>query len=96
MRRLISLAVMTVAFGLGATLAYFNTTPVQLDYLSGQSERPLIAWLLISFMLGIGLTLVLFLIRGLKMRSDLRNLRQRLTRAEAELKTLRGLPLQDT
>ncbi len=95
MKRVLWLVVLTAAFGLGAVLAYHNTIGVPLDYLAGRSERPLVLWLLLSFVLGCALTFLWAAIRSLRLRTEMRGLRQRLSRAEAELKTLRGLPLKD-
>ena len=94
MKRILWLAVMTAVFALGAVVAYYNTTPVVLDYLGGTSQRPLILWLLLSFVLGFGVSWLGFAIRSLKIRIELRNLQRRLDRAETELKTLRSLPLK--
>lgn len=95
MRRMLWLIVLTAAFGLGAVLAYHNTVSVPLDYLAGRSERPLVLWLLLSFLLGAALTFLWALIRSLRLSAEARGLRQRLSRTEAELKTLRGLPLKE-
>ncbi len=96
MKRVAWLILLALAFALGSVFAYYNTAPVALDYLGGKSERPLVFWLLLAFVLGVGLALLLSLIRSLGMRRDLHNLRRQLARTEAELKTLRGLPLKET
>lgn len=89
------LAALTAAFGFGAVLAYLNTVTVPVDYLAGRAEAPLVVWLLVSFAMGIGLALMTSLIRGLRARAEVRSLQRRLDRAEAELKTFRGLPLKE-
>lgn len=94
MWRVLWLTVLTAAFGLGAVLAYHNTDPVPLDYLAGRSERPLVVWLLLSFVLGCALTFLWAVIRSIRLSAEVRGLRQRLSRTEVELKTLRDLPLK--
>ena len=96
MMRMWWLAVMTAGFVLGAVIADYNTTPVALDYLGGTSQRPLIFWLLLSFVLGFAAAWLGFVIRGLKLRIELRHLRRRLDRTETEVKTLRSLSHNET
>lgn len=96
MRRVVWLVLMALAFALGSVFAYYNTAPVALDFLAGQSERPLVFWLLLAFVLGVALALLLSLVRSLGLRRDLHNLKRQLSRTEAELKTLRGLPLKES
>ena len=92
MMRMLWLAVMTAVFVLGAVIAYYNTTPVALDYLGGTSQRPLIFWLLLSFVLGFAAAWLGFVIRGLKLRIELRHLRGRRGGTEPRRKTADAPP----
>jgi len=85
---------LALTFALGAVLAYHNSAPTPLDYLAGRTQGPLAVWLLLAFALGVGTASLMALIRGLRIRSELRSLRRQLQRTETELKTLRSLPLK--
>lgn len=86
------LALLIVLAAFAAVLAYFNATPVRLDYLAGTVEAPLIVWMLVALLLGAVLATVLGTVRRLGLQLDLRRLRRQLEQTEAELKNLRRLP----
>jgi putative membrane protein len=92
MRLLVTL-LLIAAFALGAALSYYNWNPVSFHYLAGQLELPLIALLLSAFLLGVAVAFLLNLARFWSLRRETRRLRKQLDDAEAELKSLRNLPL---
>ena len=93
MWRLITTVLLLAVFCLGAALSYFNWSPVTFNYLAGQAEMPLIGLLLAAFVLGVAVMGLLNLARifmlGRESRRQLRQIRE----LEAELKSLRNLPL---
>lgn len=80
---------------LGVVFAYFNTSRVQIDYLFGQQDMPLVLALALALMLGLALGLLLGLPYTLRTRSSLATTRRRLQQAEVEIKNLRNQPLHD-
>lgn len=92
MQRLAGLLLLLALVIAGAALAYFNATPVRLDYLAGTLEAPLIVWMFSSLVLGAGLSAVFGGMRRLRLQLEVRRLRRQLEQTEAELKNLRRLP----
>lgn len=80
---------------LGASIGYFNAQEVRLDYLAGTISLPLIALVIGEFVLAVLLTLTICLGRMMQLKSEIRRLRKQAQLAQAELKTLRELPLKD-
>lgn len=81
------------AFALGASLSFYNWAPVHFDYLAGETDLPLIALLLGAFALGVATVGVLDAARRFSNRQELRRRDRQIRELEAELKSLRGLPL---
>lgn len=81
-------------FALGLFFGHANAAPVRFDYLFGTLELSLIAALLIAFGFGVLLSLLIALLRGLRLRGELRRTQRQLRDAEAELRNLRNLPVQ--
>ena len=93
MTRLATLIVLLVILVVGASIGYFNAQPVDFDYLFGTVQFPLIAVMIGAFSLGILLAIGVISGRLLGMRMELGRLRKQLREAEAELRTLRNLPV---
>jgi uncharacterized integral membrane protein len=81
------------AFCFGAALSYYNWDRVPFNYLIGQVELPLIALMLLSFLLGGVTVLLLNTLRIWALRLESRRLQKQLRNAEVELRNLRNLPL---
>jgi uncharacterized integral membrane protein len=81
------------AFGLGAAVSYYNWSPVAFHYLAGRTEVPLIALLFGAFLLGAVVMWLLDLARLFTLSRDSRRQQRQIVQLEAELKSLRNLPL---
>jgi lipopolysaccharide assembly protein A len=92
--RLLLALLLVAAFCLGAAVGYFNWGPVRFHYLAGEVELPLIAVLLAAFVLGIVVMGLLNLARAFMLGRELKRQQRRVSELEAELKSLRELPLQ--
>lgn len=95
MLRVLIIAALVVFLALGASVGYFNAQPVKFDYLAGEIELPLIALVIGEFVLAVLLTLLICLGRMLGLRAEIRRLRRQVQSADAELKSLRELPIKD-
>lgn len=95
MLRALIIAALVVFLALGASIGYFNAQPVKFDYLAGEVEMPLIALVIGEFVLAVLLTLLICLGRMLGLKAEIRRLRRQLLGVDAELKSLRELPLKD-
>ena len=95
MYRVFVISVLVFVLCLGAAIGYSNAQPVHLDYLLGSREIPLIGVIVADFILAVGLTLLICGGRILGMKAETRRLKKQLRDAEAELKTLRDIPLKD-
>lgn len=93
MLRVIVIAALLIFLVLGASIGYFNAQEVEFDYLAGTVKLPLIALVIGEFVLAVLLTLLICLGRMLGLKSEIRRLRKQLQSAEAELKSLRELPI---
>jgi lipopolysaccharide assembly protein A len=96
MWRLITLVLLLAVFCLGAAVSYFNWTSVTFNYLAGQAELPLIALLLIAFLIGVAVTGLLNLARIFLLGRESRRHQRQIRELEAELRSLRNLPLAGT
>lgn len=95
MLRILVISALVVFLVLGASIGYFNAQEVEFDYLAGTVTLPLIALVIGEFVLAVLLTLLICMGRMLGLRAEIRRLRKQVQAAEAELKTLRELPLKD-
>lgn len=95
MLRILVIAALILVLLLGASIGYFNAQEVEFDYLAGTIQLPLIALVVGEFVLAVLLTLLICLGRMLGLRAEIRRLRKQVQGAEAELKSLRELPLKD-
>ena len=79
----------------GVVFAYFNTVQVNVDYLFGQMDMPLVLALAVVLLIGLALGVLIGLPYTLRIRGDLAATRRRLQHAETEIKNLRSQPLHD-
>jgi len=93
MGRLLTALLLIAAFCLGAAVSYYNWSPVTFHYLAGQMQLPLIALLLGAFLAGTVVMWMLNLARLFTLSRDSRRLQRQVRELEAELKSLRELPL---
>ena len=91
--RVLVWVLLILAAGVGAAFSYYNWASVPFNYLAGQTELPLIALLLSAFVLGTAVGLLLMAGKLWGLGRDSRRLRKQIDNAEAELKSLRNLPL---
>jgi lipopolysaccharide assembly protein A len=82
------------AFGLGAAVSYYNWSVVTFHYLAGQADVPLIALLFGAFLLGVLVMWLLDFARLFTLSRDSRRQQRQIVQLEAELKSLRNLPLE--
>lgn len=95
MIRLLIIGVLLTVLVFGVAIGFYNATPVTFDYLVGQLQVPLIALVLGEFALVTLLTLLVCAGRILSLRGEIRRLRRQIKDAQAELQSLRNLPLKD-
>ncbi|HUR40583.1 MAG TPA: LapA family protein [Verrucomicrobiae bacterium] len=93
MGRLLVSLLLIATFCLGASVSYFNWTTVRFDYLAGQSELPLIALMLVAFMIGMLVMGLIDLARMFVLSREARRHAREIRELEAELRSLRNLPL---
>lgn len=95
MIRLLIIAVLLAVLIFGVAIGFYNATPVTFDYLAGQLQVPLIGLVLGEFVLVALMTLLICGARILSLRGEIRRLRRQIKDAQAELQSLRNLPLKD-
>jgi lipopolysaccharide assembly protein A len=96
MMRVLLLVLLLVMFALGGTIGYFNAQPVRFSYIVGEVEMPLIALLIVEFLVAVALTLLVVLGRMLVLKGEVRRLRRQLQKGEAELANLRQMAVEPT
>lgn len=95
MLRIIVIVALILFLVLGASIGYFNAQEVEFDYLAGTVKLPLIALVIGEFVLAVLLTLLICLGRMLGLKTEIRRLRKQVQSSEAELKSLRELPIRE-
>lgn len=93
-RVLIIISLMLV-LALGIAIGFFNAQPVTFNYLAGSVQLPLIALVMGEFFLVALLTALLCWARIFGLKGEIRRIRKQLKDAQAELQSLRNLPLKD-
>lgn len=93
MWRLLLTVLLIAVFCGGLAISYYNSDAVRFDYLAGEVEFPLMGLLVGAFVLGMLLAGALNLATQWTLKREARRLQKQLTAAEAELRTLRQLPL---
>jgi uncharacterized integral membrane protein len=92
--RLLFALLVISAVVLGATISYYNWSPVTFSYVAGEFQLPLIALLLAAFVLGVLVMWLLSLARLFLLSRESRRQQRQIRELEAELKNLRNLPLE--
>jgi len=95
---MIRILIITAIFAvlvLGVAIGFFNAQPVTFNYLAGSVQLPLIALVMGEFFLVALLTVLLCYSRIFGLKGEIRRLRRQLKDAQAELQSLRNLPLKD-
>ncbi len=95
MIRVLIIGVVLAVLVLGVAIGFFNAQPVTFNYLAGSVQLPLIALVMGEFFLVGLLTALLCSSRILGLKGEIRRLRRQLKDAQAELQSLRNLPLKD-
>lgn len=95
MIRLLVLGLLLTVLVFGVAIGFYNSAPVTFDYLAGQLQLPLIALVLGEFAVVTLLTLLVCGVRILRLQGEIRRLRRQIRDAQAELQSLRNLPLKD-
>lgn len=95
MMRLLVVGSILIVLALGVAIGFFNGQPVSFNYLAGTLEVPLIVLVMGEFLLVATLTALLCWARIFGLKGEIRRLRRQLKDAQAELQSLRNLPLKD-
>jgi len=93
MGRLVVIFLLVLGFVLGAAVSYYNGAVVTFHYLAGQVELPLIALLLGAFFAGVLVMWLISVARVFGLSRESRRHQRQIRELEAELKSLRELPL---
>jgi putative membrane protein len=96
MYRVLLTVLLLIVLCVGAAVGYFNAQTIRFDYLAGQVELPLIALVVAEFIVAVLLTLIVCSTRIFSLKAEARRLRRQLADAEAELKTLRAIPINES
>jgi lipopolysaccharide assembly protein A len=96
MLRLFVVLLLLLVFTVGASLGYFNAERVTFHYLVGSVEVRIAVLVVVTFVVGVLITLLLCAVRIIGLHNEIRRLRKQLRDAETELKNLRNLPLAGT
>lgn len=95
MGRILLIILFVVVLALGISIGYFNAQTVEFDYLAGTVSIGLI-WLLLGVMGGsILLTLLVCGGRIFELKNELRRAKRQLRDTDAELRSLRELPIKE-
>lgn len=95
MIRVFIIGIILLVLALGVAIGFFNAQPVVFNYLAGTLQVPLIALVMGEFFLVAALTALLCWARIFGLKGEIRRLRRQLKDAQAELQSLRNLPLKD-
>lgn len=95
MIRILIIIAVFLAFALGVAICLFNAQPVTFNYIAGEVQLPLIVLMIAEFFIVAALTALLCWARIFGLKGEIRRLRRQLKDAQAELQSLRNLPLKD-
>jgi lipopolysaccharide assembly protein A len=95
MIRVLIITILMLVLALGIAIGFFNAQPVTFNYLAGSLQLPLIALVMGEFFLVALLTALLCWARIFGLKGEIRRIRKQLKDAQAELQSLRNLPLKD-
>ncbi len=95
MIRVIIIGSILLVLALGVAIGFFNAQPISFNYLAGTLQVPLIALVMGEFFLVAAFTALLCWARIFGLKGEIRRIRRQLKDAQAELQSLRNLPLKD-
>lgn len=95
MLRILRIALIIVALGVGMMFALFNVSLVKVNFLFDTLEISLVALLILDLLFGLALGALIYLPKQLTLRLELERTRKKLITAETEIRNLRNLPIQD-
>jgi len=95
MIRVLIIGAVFLVLALGVAIGLFNAQPVSFNYIAGTLQIPLIVLVMAEFFLVATVTALLCWARIFGLKGEIRRLRRQLKDAQAELQSLRNLPLKD-
>jgi len=95
MIRILIIVTIFLAFALGVAICLSNSQPVAFNYIAGVIYVPLIVLVLAEFFIVAATTTLLCWARIFGLKGEIRRIRRQLKDAQAELQSLRNLPLKD-
>ena len=94
-QRILAAVVLVLATGLAALFASVNTASIEVDVLYGVYELPQSLVIIGALVVGVFIGLACAALMVLRVAGDRRKLRKALRVAEAEVRSLRSLPMQN-
>ena len=95
MIRILIIVTIFLAFALGIAICLSNAQIVTFNYIAGVIQLPLIVLVVAELFVVATLTALLCWARIFGLKGEIRRLRRQLKDAQAELQSLRNLPLKD-
>ena len=95
MIRVLIIGAVFLVLALGVAIGLFNAQPVSFNYIAGTLQIPLIVLVMAEFFLVAAVTALLCWARIFGLKGEIRRIRRQLKDAQAELQSLRNLPLKD-
>lgn len=95
MIRALIIGAVFLVLALGIAIGLFNAQPVSFNYIAGSLQVPLIVLVMAEFFLVASVTALLCWARIFGLKGEIRRIRRQLKDAQAELQSLRNLPLKD-
>lgn len=95
MIRALIIGAVFLVLALGIAIGLFNAQPVSFNYIAGSLQIPLIVLVMAEFFLVAAVTALLCWARIFGLKGEIRRIRRQLKDAQAELQSLRNLPLKD-
>lgn len=95
MLSLFRIIIVVLAAVIGLVFGYMNFQTTYVDLLWTQTHAPLVLLLAVAFVLGGVLALLICSVRLVRLRARLSSTRRKLKDAEAEISSLRSLPIHD-
>ncbi|MRX28294.1 DUF1049 domain-containing protein [Kangiella sp. HZ709] len=94
-RLLIAIILLLAAFGLAFMFANQNDQTIQLNYLFGEASVQLVLLITVCLALGLIIGLSMSSLSLLKTKTQLKNTKRKLVKAEQELNNLRTMPIKE-
>ncbi|RJS92680.1 lipopolysaccharide assembly LapA domain-containing protein [Salinisphaera sp. Q1T1-3] len=95
MLSLFRLLIAIVAAMIGLAFGYANFQSTSVDLFWTQTQAPLVLLLAVAFVVGLIVAALICATRLVRMRAQLSSTRRKLKDAEAEISTLRSMPIHD-